>query len=181
MDANHFDDALRQFATERRPLLGLGIGALLAAAGVAPSEARKKKRKKRKKDKKPPPPPQCIVDTDCPAGLNCDGSGTCVCRAGGRCTGCCDNATTCRQLASISAAACGVNGAACAPCGDRLRCNASDGQCLCDAQSNPDGCCSADGKTGFPGTSRDACGAFGTTCVQCPLFEYCFDQVCDEV
>lgn len=180
MDGNRFDDALRQFATARRPFLGLGVGALLAVAGSHPGDAKKKRKKKRKK-KGGTPKPQCVVDTDCATGLNCDGSGTCVCRAGGRCTGCCETATTCRPLASVTTAACGANGAACAACGDRLRCDATDGQCLCDAQSNPDGCCSADRRQGVPGISSVACGSGGAICQACDFNEACFDHVCDQV
>jgi hypothetical protein len=36
MDANRFDDSLRQFAASRRPILGLGLGSLLASVAAWP-------------------------------------------------------------------------------------------------------------------------------------------------
>ena len=181
MEADRFDDVLGQWGSTRRPVLGAGLGALLGLVGVTRGEDKKKRKKKKKKDETPPPAPQCVVDTDCPPGLNCTSTGTCVCRHGGRCTGCCTNATTCRSLASVTSGACGANGATCAPCGAGLRCDTSDGQCVCDAQSNPEGCCSADRRASFPGTATNACGHSGAICASCQILEACFDQVCDRV
>ncbi|MCA9877864.1 MAG: hypothetical protein KC442_08780, partial [Thermomicrobiales bacterium] len=69
MDAAGFVDALHQM-TARRPLLGLGLSALLTAAGVGPAEAKKKKKRKKKRNKKrkradtPPTPPEPVARTD---------------------------------------------------------------------------------------------------------------------
>lgn len=55
-----------------------------------------------------------------------------------------------------------------ADCSTGLRCNPDDGRCLCDAESNLGGCCSADRRTSFPGTSDSACGIIGNICLVCP-------------
>lgn len=118
MDADRFDDTLRHFAAARRPVLALGLGALLTAAGVTPGEAKKKRRKHKKKPGGNTA--GCAGDTDCGTGLRCNG-----------------------------------------------------GQCLCDAQSNPGGCCSADRRTAFPGIADDACGVDGNICQACQANFFC--------
>ena len=127
----------------------------------------------------PPIPPvvQCQSDSDCATGLNCNSSGQCVCRTGGRCTGCCASGTSCVMLGDTSEAACGIDGQACVVCGPETKCTKSVNVCRCDDQSTT-GCCSNDRKEGFPGNTDDHCGKNGEICEVCGNNESCVNQEC---
>jgi hypothetical protein len=48
MDADRFDDVLRQWERSLRLVLGAGLGGLLGLTGLAASDAKKKPKKKNK-------------------------------------------------------------------------------------------------------------------------------------
>jgi hypothetical protein len=94
MAANGLGDALRRWTGARRPLLGVGLGALLRLTDVTLGDARKKhKRKKKKKAKRCEAQPvaqtcagRCgtVIDNcgtgvacGCPSGQCCNGQGVC--------------------------------------------------------------------------------------------------------
>ena len=67
----------------------------------------------------------------------------------------------------------------CGSCAEGQRCQ--NGQCICDAESCPDGCCaSGPGNPGAcrSGTNRQTCGAGGAQCAACPTGQDCFGQQC---
>jgi hypothetical protein len=103
----------------------------------------------------------------CPAGLDCGASGTCVCRQGGLCPGCCLNATTC---ASPSSNACGSGGATCVGCQPTWGCYA--GVCLpsgCAACAGSlTSCCDKNTSSCISNTGTK-CGKPGDLCVDCTL------------
>jgi hypothetical protein len=72
MDADCFDDVLREWGSSRRPILGAGLGALLGLAGISPGDAKKKKKKKKCKA----PRVKC-GKVCCAAGETCQ-DGTCT-------------------------------------------------------------------------------------------------------
>jgi hypothetical protein len=61
-------------------------------------------------------------------------------------------------------------------CGTRSACSAgqrcSGGQCICDATSCPNGCCTAGG-TCAAGTSETQCGGGGAACQSCGTCTVC--------
>lgn len=87
MDANRFDDVLRQWGSTRRPVLGAVLGTLLGLTGISPSDAKKKKKKKCKA-----PRVKC-GKVCCAAGEICqNGACTSPCPAGQtRCNGTCQS------------------------------------------------------------------------------------------
>jgi hypothetical protein len=110
--------------------------------------------------------------TDCQAdGLDCNGTGQCVCVAGGNCGGCCDG-NFCRTGTGPAADDhCGINGVACTSCSAQgLDCN-GDGMCVCVAGGNCTGCC--DGNICRPGDLHTRCGAGGASCEICGTCEVC--------
>lgn len=78
------------------------------------------------------------------------------------CIGYCNPVTTDRWNTSLGACGCG-NGAA---CGKGLRCDPTQGRCICDTASNCSGCCSQNTCI-TTSQSTNQCGAAGRTCAQC--------------
>ncbi len=138
----------------------------------------------------------------CQAGQTCDDdSGQCVCTRQSCPDGCCSNGPgnpgACRPGTTVQN--CGTGGAECAVCdsgdgclnqqctacnppcptGAGLRC-AANGQCVCDGQSCPDGCCFSDsgGSICLDGRVGGFCGSGGETCVDCGGGANCVGQVC---
>ena len=88
------------------------------------------------------------------------------------CSGCCTDDGRC--LPGTSELQCGWGGQACNECADNQQCRqaAGGGQCRACGPENCSGCCTLEG-TCLAGTSDDACGTFGETCVGCPFPGYC--------
>lgn len=120
----------------------------------------------------------------CGPGLDCV-SGQCICKAGGRCGGCCD-ANVCR--AGDEVALCGLGGQACASCVDGNDCTTdqcqdngtcgnpavTDGDACSDAQALAGTCTSGQccvtcvsGGMCSPALANNACGLGGVACINC--------------
>ncbi|MBZ5637609.1 MAG: hypothetical protein LAO51_02510 [Acidobacteriia bacterium] len=133
---------------------------------------------------------QCGSGLACSAGQQCV-NGACVCNTASCPTGCCSG-TTCT---TPSVSACGIGGVAClacgadadscvdgaCQCGSAPACGAgqrcSNGTCVCDSVSCPNGCCSGSVCT-TPSVS--ACGTGGGACVTCDAItaNSCVNGVC---
>lgn len=162
MDADRFDDVLRQWGQSRRPLLGAGLGALLGLADLTVGEARKKKKKKCKAPKVKCGK-KCLPANSCCTDANCGGNGvcqtsTCACFAGFRsCNGSCIPEGNC-----CSSADCG--GGVCAS--GQCRCLASTK--VCGAGCIPEAACCTNEDCGSPcktcqnGTCSAGCAASET-------------------
>ena len=101
----------------------------------------------------------------CGTGESCS-SGACSC-GGTMCNGCCSSAKQC--VTTPSNMACGENGTTCQMCAANQECN-SQGQCVCDAHTCPNGCCtSAVGGSCIAYASETAtqCGSAGAICAAC--------------
>lgn len=109
----------------------------------------------------------CTGNTVCANGIcsaACSPS-TCI-------SGCC-NGQSCNFGGATDVTACGTGGAACVACASGQSC--VQGTCndpiACGPSSCKNGCCKAGNCE--PGTSSDACGGGGATCVKCAAFEFC--------
>jgi hypothetical protein len=109
--------------------------------------------------------------TTCGIGDTCS-SGQCTCGGGGTCAGCC-NGSTCEALTSESSTSCGSGGAACEACPGGDTCNTSNGQCVCNASSCPNGCCSGTTCIAYASESNGSCGAMGAACTACGSNQAC--------
>jgi hypothetical protein len=101
-------------------------------------------------------------------------SGTPACTAS-NCNGCCAVNGTC--LLGTDSSGCGVNGAACAVCGNGQVCAlgvCTAAQCL---PSNCNGCCDSNGSC-RAGTIASACGAGGASCAACVGGQACSAGAC---
>ncbi len=117
------------------------------------------------------------VCAGCGAGQRCNGSGQCVCDATTCPDGCCTATVggTCVAYGSQTSGQCGAAGALCSACSSGQECNAS-GQCVCDATSCPNGCCtSAVGGTckAYLNQSNSSCGHGGSLCAACAADQHC--------
>lgn len=192
MDGPQFDDLLRRLARSRRS----AIATLLVAAGGLSAELAGDAKRKKKKNKKKhgggkngggatQPPTNnfpagaipCTKHSDCATGLRCHPAGFCECTPP-NCTGCCIDETHCLMLGQMTDDACGYDGLYCNACPNLTRCTNTDKECRCDAESNPEGCCSEHGVYGFPGNTNELCGKNGDVCVPCGPGEGCIDQEC---
>jgi hypothetical protein len=112
-----------------------------------------------------------------PDGESCDNPSQCcggMCRDG-QCTVCPSNLTACSgQCVDLQTnnQHCGDCATACAT-GQRCQ----HGQCVCDGQSCPNGCC-ADRQTCQRGTNEQACGVNGAACQTCTSGERCDGTAC---
>lgn len=181
MDAQRFDALIRRLfatSTDRRGglrFVPVGVAVTLGFS-VAEADAKKGGKKKRKKKKKngqqqdPPTDPnnqnsanvqnECLGDADCDKryapGLNCV-SGQCACKAGGNCTGCCENSKKCILKENQNYTACGLGGNACESCNPNVGCNRDKGYCECTPQTCF-GCCAENNKRCLPGRDVKFCG-----------------------
>ncbi len=111
MDADRFDDVLRQWGSSRRPVLGAGLGALVSLAGITLTEARKKKKKKKCKAPRVKCSKACCAEGEicqngactspCPSGqTRCNGTCVDILTDGANCGGCgrvCEHVNACQQ------------------------------------------------------------------------------------
>ncbi|MCC6994291.1 MAG: hypothetical protein IT370_06645 [Deltaproteobacteria bacterium] len=89
-------------------------------------------------------------------------NGLCQCGSALCGAGCCMN-NTCQTSNDTT---CGLNGVMCVGCGAGRRCDA--GQCVCDATSCPNGCCTAGGVcVGYASQLPTQCGTGGALCAPC--------------
>ena len=123
---------------------------------------------------------ECCANGQCPAGQRCV-NGRCVCDAvscpGGCCTNGPGNPGECRPRSDTN---CGINGARCVDCPDDTVCNAQ-GQCGCNRQSCPDGCCDTATGPCIRTPSNQNCGGAGNICRDCtttPAAPVCVDGQC---
>ena len=108
-------------------------------------------------------------------------SGQATCTAQSCPNGCCDAGGHCRS--GTSDAQCGRGGVPCVRCQAGQFCCSTPacdeidrrGQCACDIDSCPDGCCE-DFTTCRPGTTNEFCGLGGLECLTCNS-----KQVCAEI
>jgi hypothetical protein len=107
-------------------------------------------------------------------------NGTCTCDANTCPNGCCNGGTSgsCEAYASQSNSSCGVPGATCTACSAGQECSKSSSGCVCDANSCPNGCCSAGACYGSTQQSSTACGNGGAACVSCASGDACVVGVC---
>jgi len=142
MDADRFDTLSRSLWTRasRRAALGLTLSGILAARGLAESEAKKKRKKKSKRKSPPPPPPPpptvIIICTSNCAGKVCGDDG-----CGGSCGGC-------------AGGSCGANGQCLCPAGPPC----SPGVCCANGQACTSGVCAACTAGSTPCDFNQVCG-----------------------
>lgn len=112
------------------------------------------------------------VCNDCLAqGLDCNGTGQCICAAGSNCNGCCAGPQECQQTPDDSQ--CGLNGQPCVDClSQGLDCVSGGAQCECVAGGNCAGCC-AGLQDCQSGGAHTQCGINGQACVDCGLCAVC--------
>ncbi|MFN8591016.1 MAG: hypothetical protein U0031_06080 [Thermomicrobiales bacterium] len=159
MDGQRFDHLLLHVTRSRRSLAALAAATLLGMVTSSATAANKGGKGGKKK-------PECKLDRDCPSGLNCSPGGKCVCRANGRCDGCCKGTKICRPARFINVDECALNGEQCKPCGVGEQCDTEAGECVpnsaCGENMDPcgNGCCNQRyccNETGVCCTSGECC------------------------
>ncbi len=108
-------------------------------------------------------------------------TGVCACDANTCPSGCCSGGAsgTCEAYASESNGSCGSAGATCGPCSGTQECNKNNGQCVCDATSCPNGCCSGNTCVLYASQSPTTqCGTGGAQCAPCGSGDTCTSGVC---
>jgi hypothetical protein len=186
MYADRFDEVVRGLsAPDRRRMLGLGLGGVLASLGLAGAEAKKKRKKKKKKckgetkkcGKKCIPSSSCCSSADCGGGATCQ-NGTCTplptCSdevkngsesdvdCGGSCPRC-GNGKTCAGPDDCSSAFC-ANGT-CQSCSGSQQCGEDGhGQCFCEQIEGGSSACNSATDPESIVDSCDECAA-GLNCL----------------
>lgn len=103
----------------------------------------------------------------CGSGLDCNTSnGQCVCDPSSCASGCC-NGNVCVPYASEQFGECGTGGVSCSSCGTGQACSTTNGTCICDAASCPNGCCDGNTCVAYAVQSTGQCGTGGATCSSC--------------
>lgn len=114
----------------------------------------------------------------CASGQECGGQRQCVCDATSCPDGCCTTAGTCEHYSAQSMTSCGTGGALCSACVTGTTCN-NAGECVCNAQSCPSGCCTAAGTCeDYASQSPTSCGTGGTSCAACAGSGSCISGQC---
>ncbi len=113
-----------------------------------------------------------VTPTDAGRDSPSDSCNSATCSCGASCRGCCSDGS-CVELADETNTMCGAGGAACEPCATDNECDTAAGQCVCNSNTCPGGCCLGLRCVSYASESSKTCGTNGEACASCAAGQEC--------